>query len=736
MPNGGPQLTARLSLDPSQFESNLKKSLSSAKSASAALGKIAFKIPLAGIRAAQKALKGFAATLASIGKGGLSGLGASALMGGWQGIGGAIASVGTKMVTGTQDAYEYGRAMMNLSRATGISKDKIAVMSLAMEDSQIQANETIMAIKMMDQLFLKAAHGVHSASTAFAQLGLNWKEIMHLEPAEAFEKVGAALAAVENPALRSAGAITIFGRTGAKMLKLFERGGALQLAREALGSQAGIVAKDGAAFEQVAIRLSHVGVKIRGIFMGIAKTILPTVDKFVKKFHAMDFTEWGEKIGNALNNAMSWLVTFWKEPGKTMDVWWAYAQLKARELGNFFLDMIERAFPGMGDAIMDAILITKAWGKIILGTAIDFGGALLNAGKAFIDYIKTNWEALGIADLILFIKHSVLKVGHGELSPEERGALMLGPEEDLGFVPSGWDNKPNFPGAGERNDDRERDRRLAREIARIDKPQKDQEDLVKTLALLGIGASTGSTYGIATLFSAFNPGKGISRALAGKPQGLAEEGWAELEEAKNRTRGKKDRFGAYEAGQQLAKAERAIMPTYMASRMFLAIAPLPDKAQEAWLHQTRNAGDKVGDLSRHIINMERGTGIQGASLIGAPWHDLGGFRGHGINPEATHGAGLLSHRELARFRNSAIAARSGRILAAGGDPSKLGRGEMFDPATMRRPGETANGDRRRAKAFAKEVARREAGEGTDNQLLGDISRNTEKSAKIMTEAFQ
>jgi hypothetical protein len=101
-----------------------------------------------------------------------------------------------------------------------------------------------------------------------------------------------------------------------------------------------------------------------------------------------------------------------------------------------------------------------------------------------------------------------------------------------------------------------------------------------------------------------------------------------------------------------------------------------------------------------------------------------------MHPGAYDRNGPLKHHELRKFRNMAIAARSGRILAAGGDPSKLGKGEAFDEATMRRPGETANGDRQRAKAFEKEVARREAGQGSDNQLLGDISRNTAKSAKL------
>ena len=119
---------------------------------------------------------------------------------------------------------------------------------------------------------------------------------------------------------------------------------------------------------------------------------------------------------------------------------------------------------------------------------------------------------------------------------------------------------------------------------------------------------------------------------------------------------------------------------------------------------------------------------QDASLL-KPWM----FSMSGMNPNSVPTSGILKPRELRRFRDAAIANRAGAILAAGGDPSKLQPGEKFDRMRMRAPGETANGDKRRARAIAREIARRNEAVGTDNQLLGDIARNTASSAASLKE---
>lgn len=542
----GPQLTASLSLDTRDFDKNLKAAESKANRFDKNL------------KAEESKSNRFAKALKS------------------------VATVG-----GVKNAYDYAREMMNLSRATGISKDKISDFHLALEDSNLSANEMIVATRLMSQHLLKAAEGQYESVHAFNQLGLSWKELLTLPLDEVFTKVGSAISNIENPALRSAAAIRHFGDTGGKALKLFARGGALDMAKEALGGQGSIVGNDGRIFEQISIRLSHIGVKIRGIFMGIAQATLPMVDKFTDIFHKMDFTNWGKRFGAALNDAMVGGLAFFMDPEAGLAVFWASMQNHAATFINWFAGGMVAAF-----------------------------GAMWNAGKGF------------------------LEAGINEILAALPKVLGGGGKVNLPVAPVG--GKPI-------------------EVMKGGKAASPEMQARWAQAKMKAGEKLG-----------------LVQMLEETVVGGDEEPWY--------LRG----FGSKlwgDARSQLSGASSSML----AGSGF-------DVLKKQNMVGPRLPTDFTGALST----------LQGGSTNVTP---------------------LLRAGETRRFRNAAIAARSGRILAAGGDPSRPGAGGEFDASAMRRPGETVNGDRQRAKAFAREVLRKEKGQGTDNQLLGDIALNTAAAAQ-------
>lgn len=378
MPNAGPQLTGSLSLDDSDYDAKIKKAEKSAKGMAAKLAGLTFKISTTGINVATKALKGFAATLTSIGKGGLSGLGASFLMGGWQGLGGSIAAVGQKMTAGIVDAYEYGRSLEILSRNTGFSAKSMSIFKVAMEDAGVTMELFQRTSRMIAKEVNLGMHGDQAATAGMEQIGLHVKELMKLAPEQQFMAVGNAIAAIENPTMQAAAAVSRFGSESAKMLSFFKNPEALKNAAEAVGSQAEIFERSGKTFEKIAVRIGHIKVKAMGFFAEAAETIMPMVDKFSAMFDKMDFASWGAKLGSAINKAMAWVVTFFNEPGKTTAYFWEYAKVEAMELGNVLVDA---AFK-FGEALVDAIKGAGLNGMLIAG-GMNFGAAVLKeAGGA------------------------------------------------------------------------------------------------------------------------------------------------------------------------------------------------------------------------------------------------------------------------------------------------------------------------------------------------------------------
>jgi hypothetical protein len=59
-----------------------------------------------------------------------------------------------------------------------------------------------------------------------------------------------------------------------------------------------------------------------------------------------------------------------------MGFFFAWLNVKVLEFGNWLVDVIDNAFPGMGEAIVDVITQTRGWGEILVGYAIKFGTVL------------------------------------------------------------------------------------------------------------------------------------------------------------------------------------------------------------------------------------------------------------------------------------------------------------------------------------------------------------------------
>jgi hypothetical protein len=742
-----------MSLAPADFEKGMVRIVLMSQQASNKISKMPFRIPTAGFAAAARAIRGLAASLASLGKGGLSGIGASFLVGGWTGIGGAIAGIGKQMTSGVADAYEYGRQMLNLSRATGIATEKMPAFSLALEDSKLGSEQLIVAMRLMSQHLLKASEGQYESVHAFNQLGLSWKALLHMPIDETFEKVGKTIAAVENPALRSAAAIRHFGDTGAKTLKLFSRGGAMDMAREALGKQSGIVGGNGAAFEKIAIRISHIGVKMRGVFIGIADAILPMVDKFSAIFHKMDFTDWGLKIGKAINDAMAWMVVFWEKPGQTMDYFWETAKLKAMELGATLLDAVDKAFPGMADSLSDMVLKTQAWGKTIVGYAVDFGQHMLAGVQTFIAAFKDGWEATGIPEVMRWMKEQgSKKVGREtpeEQTRRERYSLWFpGGEEKLTEVNLSPERKRRF----------DAEQAMQSKVDAWGKSAKGSDpnsfdNILKKVR----GNNSGSALtkqGEADLVKAH--GEAVMRSFSTffPPLGGNKFSGTSRMQAALDTQRRKAALAGAPLQKPLADARASLGQTPF----------VPGGSKDFWdftggklkdVYGDDVAAKKNNDWKKAFATGERrnhmgATGVMGA-LLGGPMGVAARAANMGIEGvSAAHNKELLRllnefvprmsgmsstpygqspilrHLEQFNIRSARIAARSGRIMAAGQLDNKPYFGDFSD---KRRPGETANGDRQRAKAFAREVQRKEAHHGTDNQLLGDIAENTAAAAK-------
>ena len=162
----------------------------------------------AGLRRAQKQLEAFGAGLRSVGIR-MAGIGAAAV---------------TSLFGAARMFATVGDDLEEMSQRTGVSVEALSELGFAADiaGSDLETLET--GIKHMQRAIVEAAGGSESAQQALAKLGLSAADLAGLSPDEQFKRMADGIARIEDPALRVAVAMQIFGRSGTKLIPLLAAG--------------------------------------------------------------------------------------------------------------------------------------------------------------------------------------------------------------------------------------------------------------------------------------------------------------------------------------------------------------------------------------------------------------------------------------------------------------------------------------------------------------------------------
>ena len=661
------QLKAVLTMDQSQFVRGAARALATGKALAAQFARNPVKLLATG--AFLGAEKAIGAIGSGIGK--LPGMAAKAF--GTLAKAGAV--VGGVFAAGVVHAYNFGGEMQDMADRTGMPIGKLLVLTQALQDCGVEFEGLVPAVKKMNTALVAAAKSGNAS--AFEQIGLSVQELLNKEPADQFEAVSKAISKLGSTAARTKAAVDIFGKAGVNMLSFFADGEAMQTARDSLGKQAGILEKNAAVFDRISDRLGRVGAKIRGFFIGAGAGLAGIADNLTAQFDKVDLAPFGEKVAAALKKAMKLGFMIWEDPMRVMGLFWAIAKAKAKELANWLHDAIEGAFPGMAVAIEDAISKTVAWGKILIGYAIQFGEKLLGAAQGFTSWITAWWEGSGIPELLILLKEyavkPVVKFGKGvagavkEIASDPAAGILkyvynVGPEEKNTFdLAKRWKEE------------------AAAEAAEI----KPLSEVFPDMMSGGKGEDT-----ISMSLGERMVADGMAQ-LAKKASGAAEA----LEKAKVGA----DHFGAADAWKEVERLRAELAPAEkVADAQMVALGgregKLPftkifqnmQRAHDTWFNDPTRARIRREGENRARIDRERNAVYKGP----------------------------LGRREFEAFRNMAQAEGLKEI----------------DGVPVRREGEVRRGDAARRKAFEKDQERKRLKGLTEKETLDELL-NVAKDAR-------
>jgi len=219
-----------------------------------------------------------------------------------RGMGVAMVAVGVAITAAltamTVQWAKAGDEVAKLAAKTGFTTEMLSELRHAanLSGSSLAGLET--GIKRMARTIIDARDGLSTAVRSLEDLGLSYEELKDLSPEEQFMTMTKAMANIEDPTLRAAVAMSVFGRAGTDMLPMLANG---EEGLEAMRQEAhdlGLVFSADAAKAAEAFNDSIT--KLKGAFAGIgaqiAKTLAPiitglieTITKVIKKI--IDWTD-------------------------------------------------------------------------------------------------------------------------------------------------------------------------------------------------------------------------------------------------------------------------------------------------------------------------------------------------------------------------------------------------------------------------------------------------------------
>jgi hypothetical protein len=201
-----------------------------------------------------------------------------AVKGGLLALGGAVSAARVAMAAAIKSTADYASEIHDLSAATGVSTDNLQVLGYAGKLAGVGLEEVAQGLAHLSRSAFEASTAGGEAGAAFFRLGVDAydatgkvKDINQLLP-----EVAAALGRIQNPTERTALAMQVFGRSGARLTQTLTKfGGDMEAVRKE-AVKLGIVLDEKTiqAGKDLGDTIDRVNFAIKGVIYAIGTPLL------------------------------------------------------------------------------------------------------------------------------------------------------------------------------------------------------------------------------------------------------------------------------------------------------------------------------------------------------------------------------------------------------------------------------------------------------------------------------
>lgn len=223
-----------------------------------------------GLRAAEKKLRAWGQSVSAIGK---------QLMG----LGTAVAA---PLGAAAKLFADFGSQFFDMSARTGVSVEALSELAFAAQQSGADVETLEGGLRKMQKFLVGVGEGSDQAKETLNRLGLSLTDLAGLSPDDQFALLGDRLSKINDPAVRAATAMELFGKSGATLLPLFSEGAAGLEAMRKQARDLGLTlsTEDAQSADSLGDALDSLWAVMKSGNLAIGAAIAPTLTDLAQSF--------------------------------------------------------------------------------------------------------------------------------------------------------------------------------------------------------------------------------------------------------------------------------------------------------------------------------------------------------------------------------------------------------------------------------------------------------------------
>lgn len=218
---------------------------------------------------------------------------------------GPIAAVGAafmgvkSVVNAFREAIDMGGKLNDLSARTGETAGNLAILQRAFENAGASGDSVGSMLNRLQRFMVEAADGGKMQLEALQKLGVSYEKLLALTPTEQMKLLAEKLNAIENPAIRSAVAMDVFGKSGGELMPLLRAMTVeLDTARAQLGSYPDVIDRSNVALDAIGDNFGAIAAKGREFATGLLSNVAPALAEITAKIAEIDAAGFGMMLAD------------------------------------------------------------------------------------------------------------------------------------------------------------------------------------------------------------------------------------------------------------------------------------------------------------------------------------------------------------------------------------------------------------------------------------------------------